>query len=139
MQLPNHTWQAWHEHYRKKKDDIERRIEKYRRQRKREGKKATPTPEPSDEKDELDSDDDDERRKRKAGGGGDGPPGKKQRKARVEFDIEVDWPRLIRLCALAEEEEWSKTRLYQELEQRVRFSAAFLFLPSLAPFFRDGG
>ncbi|GAA5833310.1 hypothetical protein JCM11251_005200 [Rhodosporidiobolus azoricus] len=129
QQLSGHTWQAWHEHYRKHKDDIDRRIEKYRRQRKRDGRRETPTPEASEEEESAQGNDEQDSARAKGQGrstreDGGRPPANKQRKARVEFDDEVDWARLIRTCAIAEEKGWSKAKLYQELGEKYPDHAA---------------
>ncbi|BGP13984.1 hypothetical protein JCM10213_005570 [Rhodosporidiobolus nylandii] len=113
--LPNHTPSSWHEHYRKKKDDINKRIERYRREleRKEKGQEAAA----EEEEDQLASDGDDApvagpsgaaakkkgkeraRSRDESSQEEDEPqPVKKQRRPRgAEFDDRVDLLRLAKM------------------------------------------
>ncbi|GAA6000983.1 hypothetical protein JCM10207_007358 [Rhodosporidiobolus poonsookiae] len=121
LRLPNHTWQSWHEHYRKKRDDIERRIALYKRKKKRESDAADENEggrhvssskgkgkarRQDDDSDSAEEESDDDR------------PAAAGKRKRVEFDDEVDWVRLVKGLADKVELGWTKKQLWEIMEER---------------------
>ncbi|GAA5970191.1 hypothetical protein JCM11641_000305 [Rhodosporidiobolus odoratus] len=136
--LPGHPWAGWHEHYKKQKTDIDMRIARVIRGRKR-AAEAGQDEDGFDEVDELDSssdaDSDQLLIKKRAKGKGrardSSSPEEEVRRARkrtrTEFHDGTDIPRLISMFVKKEGmagDGWTKKRCYDELETKYGDHAA---------------
>ncbi|GAA5929314.1 hypothetical protein JCM3775_002307 [Rhodotorula graminis] len=143
---PEHTYQAWMNHYnRVDKDGIDRLIEGIRRQRQRDNKAARSAKGKARARDDDDHDDDDDDDDEHDHAADDtAPPAKKNKKKRKALELprpsssssdddsdaprrkprsnarkkytDDDFKQLVRVLYRAEQESWLKQRIYTELE-----------------------
>ncbi|GAA5900573.1 uncharacterized protein JCM6883_002886 [Sporobolomyces salmoneus] len=130
--LPNHSEQSWHSHFKDHREDIERRIEKIKRERAREkdkdkgkGKmKATNEEDTEESEDEPTVEKESKKRKNRPSttsaddDDDESPKKKKPKKKRVPFDDKKDWRRLMIALGEAEKKKWQKKDIYVHLAKK---------------------